>query len=92
MRTIKQIIASYDGQESEQRAGIEGAIMAAYWAGQEEMRGRIVRGLIARRDAHKPGRYHRIELAAMQEMMRDPLLGGEGRDDSAEFAGWEFDL
>ena len=92
MTTIKQIIAKYDGQESEQRNGIDGAIMAAFWAGQEEMRGRIVRGMIARRDAHKPGRYHRRELAAMQEIMRDALLGGEGRDDSAEFLDWEFAL
>ena len=92
MRTIKQIIASYDGQESEQRAGIEGAIMAAYWAGQEEMRGRIVRGLMSRRDAHKPGRYHKRECAAMSSLMRDPLLSGEGRDDSAEILAWDFAL
>ena len=54
-----------------------------------DARGRIVRGMIARLDAHKPGRYRRRELAAMQEMMRDGLLGGEGRDDSAEFLDWE---
>lgn len=92
MRTINNIMASYDSQESDQRNGIEGAIMAAYWAGQEDMRGRIVRGIIERRKTYKGGRYHRVEDKAQRAVIADGLLGGEGRDDSAEFLDWGFEL
>lgn len=88
MRTIKQMMDAYKTNGTDD--SIEAAVSAAFWAGQEEMRGRIVRGLEERRKNYQHGRYHHQERKALNEMMRDGLLGGQGRDDSAEFLGFDF--
>jgi hypothetical protein len=93
MRTLFEIINKpVDGQDSQVSKGVDAAIRTAFWAGQEEMRGRIVRGLESRYKSYLFGRYHNIERKAMSIMMQDGLLGGEGRDDSSEFLSWDFDI
>ena len=88
MRTLQQIIE----KDPQDRTETEKAVQAAFWAGQEEMRGRIVRGLHARAQGFAFGRYWRSQKNAIATMLSDGLLGGEGRDDSQEFLSWDFEV
>jgi len=84
-KTLSQII------EEQKSTRPSGQAAAAYWAGQEQMRGQIVRAITAAAKDYKPGRYHHREASAINEILNcSRLLGGSGRDDSAEILNWEF--
>jgi hypothetical protein len=91
---LQSIITEYEAARAEGRPanldGVEAAIAAAYWAGQESMRGKIVRRLRAAVEQYKPGRYWRAESRAVCAVIDQPLLGGGGRDDADELLDWTF--
>jgi hypothetical protein len=90
MKSLKSIIRRE--KEYHTLTEIEKAIIAAYWAGRESMRGEIVARLEKNRDAYQGGRYKHQERKAIQEVLRDPLLGGHGNHMGDEILAWRFDI
>lgn len=67
---------------------LRNAIAAAYWAGQEEARGRIARRLHEAADAVPRGRYRRVAEEAVETLLH---CAGDPRDDAAEILAWIYD-
>lgn len=67
---------------------VRDAVAAAYWAGQEQARGRIARKLYERADGYQHGRYWRVEAQVIDALVH---AAGAPRDDAAEILAWDYD-
>jgi len=95
IKTLSQIIGA-DIPAGDDR--LIAAVRAAYWAGQEQMRGRIVRDLKTRVMQRQGGRYHHVEDKCIVDILDNHSWDHAGHclrsrplmDDSAEMLGWTF--